>query len=573
MGRVVVVAAILCLAACSRTHTDSQAARVDALFEKWNRTDAPGCAVGVSRNGSVLYEHGYGMANLEWGIPITPQTVFPIASISKSFTAMSVLLAADRGQLSLDDEVQKYIPEWQDRHDHITIRHLLTHTSGVRDVFTMYGWGAHGESADPNESITEILARQHGLNFVPGSEYQYNNSGYALLAAILKRATGQSLREYADANIFKPLAMSHSLFQGESAMLISNRASGYTPDANGWRAARTYTGNAGQAVVGNSGMYSTVGDLLRWEQNFDEARVGTPASISKSLAAMRQPIEIAGVRAATHGLGLGNAEYRGVTTVSSSGGDFGIASEVARFPMQRFAVAVLCNEDNVVTGGMARVNPDVFINGIADIYLADVLKPAAAAKAAPAPTPVKLSEKDLSAVTGLYRGVVPDRPLLFTINRGALNVRSHYGEGFDFELTPIGPNHFVFPGGSSFDFVPAAGGRPNEWHVGAANDRNVFQPVTFAPSAAELRAYAGGYRSDELDVTFTLEPRDSALVVKNVGFLETIVPFENDQFVGDVVGIVKFSRDARGTVTGFTLNRLVARGVRFERIQKAGRAG
>jgi CubicO group peptidase (beta-lactamase class C family) len=478
---------------------------------------------------------------------------------------MSVLLAAEHGQLSLDDEVEKYIPEWQDRNDRITIRHLLTHTSGVRDVFTMYGWGAHGESGDPNESIATILARQRGLNFAPGSEYQYNNGGYALLGAILKRATGQSLREYADANIFKPLGMSHSFYQGDVAMVIRNRASGYTREPEGWRAARTYTGNAGQAVVGNSGMYSTVGDLLRWEQNFDEGRVGSPSM----LAAVQNPIEIAGVRAATHGLGLGIAEYRGVATVSSSGGDFGIASEVVRFPMQRFAVAVLCNEDNVVMGGMARVNPDVLINGVADIYLADVLKPADAAKAAPVPTPVKLSEKDLSAGTGLYRGVVPDRPLLFTINRGALNVRSHYGEGFDFELTPIGPNHFVFPGGSSFDFVPAAGGRPNEWHVGAENDRNVFQPVTFAPSAAELRAYAGGYRSDELDVTFTLEPRDSTLVVKNLGFLETIMPFENDQFVGDVVGIVKFSRDARGALTGFTLNRWVARGVRFERIRKS----
>ena len=247
--------AILFLTACGRTHVDSKTARVDALFEKWNRTDSPGCAVGIGRNGSVLYEHGYGMANLEWGIPITPETVFPVASISKSFTAMSVLLAAERGLLSLDNELQMYVPEWQDRDDHITVRHLLTHTSGVRDAFTMYGWGAHSDNVDPNESIVQILARQHGVNFAPGSQYQYNNAGYALLAAVFKRATGQSLRDYADANIFKPLGMSHSLFQGESAMLIPHRASGYSQDANGWRSGRTYTGNAGPAVVGNSGMY------------------------------------------------------------------------------------------------------------------------------------------------------------------------------------------------------------------------------------------------------------------------------------------------------------------------------
>jgi len=564
MGRMVTAAAILCLAACSRMHRDSQTARVDALFEKWNRTDAPGCAVGISRNGSVLYEHGYGMANLEWGIPITPETVFPIASISKSFTAMSVLFAAERGQLSLDDEVQKYVPEWQDRDDHITIRHLLTHTSGVRDAFTLFGWGAHGESADPNDSIAGILARQHGLNFAPGSEYQYNNGGYALLASIVKRATGQSLHEYADANIFKPLGMSHSFYQRDAAMLIAHRASAYTREANGWHAAREYTANVIPPVVGNAGVYSTVRDLIRWEQNFDEVHVGAPAV----LAAMQKPATLPHDNTSTHGgVGFGLGEYRGLASVEASGGDRGMATKVARFPNQRFAVAVLCNEDNVVMGGMARVNPDVFTNGIADIYLADVLGPAGdAAKAAAALTPVKLSEKELSAVTGLYHGVVPDRPLLFTVNHGALMVRSHYGDDFDFELTPIGTNRFAFQGGSTFDFIPPASGRPKEWHVGQQNDRNVFQPITFAPSAAEVRAYAGAYRSDDLGVTFTLEPHDSTLVVKNMGFPDvTIEPFSMDEFVGDVVGIVKFSRDTRGVVTGCTLNRPVARGVRFER--------
>jgi len=169
------------------------------------------------------------MANLELNVPNTPETVFAIASITKSFTAMSVLLAAEHGQLSLDDEVQKYIPDWQYRDDHITIRHLLTHTSGLRDAFALLGWAPLSESSgDYNEAIVRILARQHGLNFPPGTEYQYNNGGYNLLATILKRATGQSLGKFADVNIFKPLGMAHTLVHDDMTQPVPNRASGYT---------------------------------------------------------------------------------------------------------------------------------------------------------------------------------------------------------------------------------------------------------------------------------------------------------------------------------------------------------
>jgi CubicO group peptidase (beta-lactamase class C family) len=182
-------------------------------------------------------------------------------------------------------------------------------------------------------------------------------------------------------------------------MLVPNRASGYTRDARGWRAAKQDGG-----VVGNAGMYSTVDDLLRWEQNFDNARVGKP----DMLASMQKPMTLAGKPSPEHGLGFGLAEYRGLPTAAASGGDYGIATEVARFPNQHFSIAVLCNEDNIVMGGKARLNPDVFINGIADIYLADALKPIEKPVETPAaasqpPAPVKLSDAELSEKTGLYR--------------------------------------------------------------------------------------------------------------------------------------------------------------------------
>jgi len=553
--------AVLSLSACRRPLAESQTTRVDALFAEWNKKDAPGCAVGISRNGAIVYQHSYGMSNLELHVPITPDTVFGIASITKSFTAMSVLLAAEQGKLSLDDEVQKYIPEWQGREDHITIRHLLTHTSGIRDGFGLLGWADPNESVgDVNEAFARMLARQRGVNFPPGSENQYNNGGYNLLATILKRATGQSLREFADANVFKPLGMMHTQVRGDLRTVVPNRALGYTKSANGWVSARD-----GGGAIGNDGMESTVGDLLLWEENFENPRVGT----REMFGAMEKPTLLAGGKAVSSGIGFGFSQYRGVTAVESSGGSWGIASKVARFPAQHLSVAVLCNEDNVVMGGMARVNPDVFTNGIADIYLADALGPAeAATKTAPPPAPVKLSEAELSEKAGLYRAVGVDLPILVTVDHGTVMARSYYGDDFDFELMPVSANRFVLRNAIPFDFVPAAPGRLKEWHAGEGKDQRVWEVVTFAPPAKELRSYAGDYRSDELAVTFTIQSRDSALVVKATGRPDvTIAPFSKDVFVGDWVGIVKFSRDIRRAITGFTVNRDNARGVRFERIR------
>src|SRR5262245_31834798 len=171
--------AIALAGGCASTRAASIPARVDRLFATWNRPDTPGCGVGVSRNGAVIYEHGYGMANLERRVPITSSTVFRLASITKAFTAMSVLLAAERGLLSLDDDVSKYIPDWSDREHRVTIRHLLTHTSGLRDAYLLQGWAPNnGNSVD---ALIKVLSRQRGLNSVPGTEYQYNNGGYLLL--------------------------------------------------------------------------------------------------------------------------------------------------------------------------------------------------------------------------------------------------------------------------------------------------------------------------------------------------------------------------------------------------------
>jgi CubicO group peptidase (beta-lactamase class C family) len=545
-------------AACGSSPTASTAARVDPLFAAWNRPDSPGCGVGVSRNGAVIYEHGYGMASLERKVPITSSTVFPLASITKPFTAMSVLLAAEKGLLSLDDEVSKYISDWSNREHRVTIRHLLTHTSGLRDAFVLQGWATH--HGNSNDVFIKLLSRQRGLNFVPGAEYQYNNGGYLLLGKILERASGQTLGAFADANIFTPLGMTGAYFNGDPVRTAPDHASGYSPQANGWRLLPESSGYAG-----NGGMMASARDLFLWAHNFEEARVGTP----ELFARMQTATVLTGGQKTQSGMGLAIGNYRGARTFHFSGGDFGMATHIAVYPEQKVSIAVLCNMDSVAMGGLATVNPEDLAKGVADIFLEDVLEPRAApAASAPPPASVSLSADELAAKTGLYRlGPDENHIVLMSVRDGKLTVRDFYGDNYDIMMTPISSNRFLVPG-ATVEFAPAEAGRPQAWHVIDGEGRRLLELplMKFDVPKAALPSFAGEYRSDELDVTYTVAVRDSSLVVQS----STLHPVFKDAFVGDHVGTVRFVRDTRGAIAGFTLNRNSARGVLFERVKRAG---
>jgi CubicO group peptidase (beta-lactamase class C family) len=547
--------------ACTRSSTASGAdARVDPIFAAWNKPDSPGCGVGVSRKGVVIFERGYGAASLERRVPITSSTVFHLASITKAFTAMSVLLAAERGVLSLEDEVSKYIPDWSAREQPVTVRHLLTHTSGLRDAYVLQGWAPHNGTG--NDALLKILTRQRGLNFAPGTEYHYNNGGYLLLGTILARASGHSLGAFADANIFKPLGMTGAYFNGDPVRTAPEHASGYSPQAAGWRLVPESTGSAG-----NAGMMSSVRDLLLWANNFSAPRIGTP----RLLASMHTPTVLTGGQTTQSGMGFGVGSYRGAKTLRTSGGDVGVATELAVFPDHQAAIAVLCNMDSVVMGGLAAINPDDLTNAVADVFLEDVLEPRAApatptASGAPAatPTPVSLAPDELASKAGLYRlGPDENHIVSFAIRDGRFGVWDYYGDNYHMLLTPLSANRFQLPG-ATLEFSPAEGTRPRAWHVVDGGGQRLMELplVAHDVSRADLKGFAGTYRSDELDVTYTTAMRDSSLVLES----STLQPVSRDAFVGDYVGMVRFFRDSRGAVTGFTLNRQAARGVRFERV-------
>lgn len=529
---------------CDRPHS-APSARVDQLFADYDNPHSPGCSVAIGRNGATVYEHGYGMANLEWNMPITPTTVMGAASISKQFTAMSILLLAQRGKLSLDGEVSQYIPEWADHEHHVTIRHLLNHTSGLREGFSLLGLAGQQQS---NEAMEGMLARQHGVNTPAGTEFVYNNGAYNLLGSLVKRLSGQSLRDFAEANIFRPLGMTHTQFRDDPAQLIANRAAGYTADANGVHA------NPEAVVVGNSGLYTTAQDLLLWENNFDNPRVGTPDLI----ASMQKPALLNSGKPTEYGFGLFLLNYRGQRTVEHSGGGSGISANVIRYPDRKLAIALLCNSD--------AINPVTLTNKIADLYLADVLTTVRPAQ--PTPARATVSDSDLSSAAGLYRGISDQDPgdMRVSVGAGKWIGHSSYGSGSDFDLNPVDARRARGPGAMLFEFIPAAAGHPRQLHItGRRAAPTDFVLTDYVPQAAELRSFGGQYWSDELQSAITVLARESGLMYRLSGQAPSpLEPFGKDAFLGP--GVVTFVRDAHGAVTGFILDHSSVRKLSFQRI-------
>src|SRR5690349_21458026 len=295
---------------------DTLTRTVDHIFDAWRSTDMPGCALGVSRGGRVVYEHGYGMANLETGTPITPASIFHVASVSKQFTAMAIMLLARDGKLSVDDDIRKYLPEIPDYGTRITIRHLLTHTSGLRDQWELLALarGRFEEDRITEADVMDIVPRQTALNFTPGSEYVYSNTGFTLLGVIVKRVSGKSLRDFADERIFKPLGMASTHFQDDYTMLVRGRTSAYAPRAAGWRVSIP-----NYDTYGATSLFTTVGDLLKWEANLDNPTVGDRALIAR----METPTPLTGGDTSNYGFGLSIDRYRGARVVGHGGADAG----------------------------------------------------------------------------------------------------------------------------------------------------------------------------------------------------------------------------------------------------------
>ena len=329
-------------------------ARVDSVFAQYDRPDVPGCVVGVYKDGAIVYARGYGSANLEHRIALTPQSMLDIGSMGKQFTAAVVTLLAQEGKLSLDDDIRKYIPELPDYGHTITLRHLFHHTRRPQGLQPP----ARTERASSDDVTTDddaltVVARQKALNFQPGSEFVYNNTGYFLLSLVVKRVTGESLQDVARERLFTPLGMRRTHFLRSYDAIVPDRAIGYSPvSGSGFRSDMPRW-----LQIGDGGVWSSVEELFLWDRNFYDARIGGRAMIDT----LEQAGRLTSGESTNYGVGLSITSYRGHRAVGHGGSWGGYMSQLTRYPDQRLSIAVLCNRSDAEPVALAARVADIFL--------------------------------------------------------------------------------------------------------------------------------------------------------------------------------------------------------------------
>ena len=536
---------------------DARALRADSVFQRFDRTDAPGCALGVYQDGKVLYARGYGMASLQNGIALSPRSVLDVGSISKQFTAMAILLLQQEGKLSLDDPIRKYIPEMPAYADKVTLRRALSQTSGLRDLYVMWSQTGRAFAGDTIDAL-RVITRSAEPNYEPGARYLYTNSGWILAAQIVYRLTGKTLAQFAEERIFRPLGMYDTRYLSDASMVIPNLADSYAPrTGGGFRLARSaYDG----AIMGAGAVQTTVEDFGRWLNNYDAATIGG----RQILETMTTATTLNDGSPATSGantayaVGLSVGTLRGLRVISHGGSWAGFRGHFLRFPEQRYAVATFCN--------FSTSGPDSLARKVAGIYLGDQMQPDSAAMwtASLAAAPHReLPVESLRSLVGVWRnderGEVRRTRLLgdSLVATGGERVR----------LVPIAGERFRAGSGIEISFAGAAA-RPQQMIVRTTGETVTFTRAdTAALTPAALAEYAGDYRNEEVEATHTWKVEKGDLVLysnhRRLGVLE---PTYKDGFTrgGSVIDV---QRDAKGRITGFVVESGRVRHLRFTRMK------
>jgi CubicO group peptidase (beta-lactamase class C family) len=501
--------------------------RVDRVFAKYN-SSTPGCAVGVATDGTAVLTGGYGSADLEHDVAITPLTIFEAGSVSKQFTAASVLLLAREGKLSIDDPARKYIPELPDYGTPLLIRHMLNHTSGLRDwgsVASIAGW-PRTTRVHTHAHVLEIVGHQKSLNFTPGTRWSYSNTGFNLAAIIVERVSGQSFQEFTRARLFQPLGMTHTSWRDDFTHIVKGRAIAY--DENRSSGAFS-TDMPFENVYGNGGLLTTVEDLLKWNENFVTPRVGNASFVAEE----QQAGKFADGRTHGYALGLFVGKYKGLREVYHSGSTAGYSAFLTRFPDQHLSVAVLCNVDT------ARATQ--YAHDVADLYLGDRLKPVP-----PVKSEIMLLGEETDNLVGVYRNQKTGVPLVLARDKSGVRVERGRGGALAF----ISPSRFVDATGQTWD-VDNRGALHVTDEFGTVD---VYErAVTTTPTVAQLRELAGTYESAEAESVMTAAVEEDGLVLKRrPGTTIKLTPIYADAFTAGSLGTVIFRREA-GTVIAFSL--------------------
>ncbi len=510
---------------------DPRAGQAAEVFAAYRSMSAPGCAVSAWQDGKPVFEGGFGSADLEHDVPITTATVFEAGSVSKQFTAAAILLLVQDGKLRLGEDVRRWLPELPDYGRPITIEHLLTHTSGLRDwgeLAAFQGW-PRGSRAFTQDDVVDLIVRQRSLNYAPGAEYLYTNSGYNLLTEIVRRASGQSLADFTRARIFVPLGMKSTGWRDDYRRIVKNRAIAYGRAAGGFEQAMPF-----EDGYGNGGLLTTVGDLQIWNQALADRRLG--GYLSAELP--RRAVLSSGVRI-TYGRGLVVHEWLGREEMSHTGSTGGYRAWLGRYPAANLSVAVLCNRGDAQPLWLGR--------SVANLYLPP-----------PRSDEQTTTLADAQGRAGLYVNDRTGRPMLLVATDGGLKVAG--GE----TLWPLsgdsarhGADELTFQGRNAFVQQTFEG------------DRYMWRrtPAWF-PATTELDAFVGVYRSEEIGVSYRVLKEGGQLVLR----LESrprqqirMSPIYRDAF--NLSGnLARFRRDSAGRVITLSLGSGRVRDLRFTRV-------
>lgn len=536
------------------TVDDAMRVRIDTVFAAWDTATTPGCALGIYREGEIVYTKGFGMSNLEHGIPIQPDSIFHIASISKQFTDMCIALLASEGALDVDDDIRLYVPEVPEFGPAITIRHLIHHVSGLRDQWSLLelaGW--RSEDLVTEDDVMDLLMRQSALNFTPNDEYLYSNTGYTLLSMIVRRVSGRTLREFCQDRIFGPLGMTRTHFHDDHSEIVKGRTQAYEPRKKGGY----HISIPEFDVVGTTSLFTTVEDLAKWDGNFVTAQVGGPEVI----ALIQTPGTFNSGKPMTYAWGLVEDTYRGARQIGHGGSDHGYRADYSRFPDFGFTVTCLSN--------VSDSNPHVLTQRVTDAVLGDRLT---------APTL-------LDANAGMRRKGVPEIVRTYDLagtyhnaeHNAFLTVTSRDGKAFleadePLELKTVGNGTFTLP---ELGVTMVAGDRSTP--IGSLNvtfggSADAYVRIeSFTPTSRELDAYAGSYWSEELATAYDLiaDHAAGALTIRRRKFEDqTIRPLAIDTFGRGSLQmgtVLTFEREKRDKISGLSLTAGRIRNLRFSR--------
>ncbi|WP_020571766.1 serine hydrolase domain-containing protein [Neolewinella persica] len=537
----------ICLAQPSE---DEIEATVDAQFSRYNDS-TPGFTVGILKKGRMIFKKGYGTADLEHGTPVDPdKTVFNLASVSKQFTVLAILLLEKDGKLSLEDDVHKYLPTFPDYGKRITLHHLAANASGIRADLEMMGMAGYtNDDLITQEMVLEMIFRQQELNFSPGEEFLYSNSNFVLLAEIVEKVAKIPFSTFLKQRIFDPLGMANTFVMDDYHRLVPRRAYAY-----GYRNGSYQNDFIQTNIVGATGVYTTLTDFAKWALNFEKNKVGSAASFQK----MSTPYVLNNGTDSPYGLGLFVNEYKGLRQIHHAGGTGSYRAIISSYPDQDLTVLLMSNDGSAYIAGETAKIADMFLQG--DF-------PPTAPVQVPT-TAVDVSNAALNAVTGAYfndkeyyvRNINLRNDSLF-YTRPEQNNRESY-------LRPIGNQRFILAETTPTLYVDFEGGKMEV--CTGKDDKSAFSRIILPSySSAKLKAIEGNYFSEELQATYVLKLVDGRLMVHHPRMAPfALQPISTDGFLSESwrFNYLNLERGDDGGIQGFRTSSTRVRGIRFERL-------